>query len=212
MTVKPDEKDETNTEPEATEEGEAQDEESEAFTPAQQAVINKAIGAAKKKAAEEASKKAKDDAEAQAKAAAKAAEEESLIEQKKFQELADSRGAELDDVKSQQAALVVELDETKGLLEKANGALASYLESRKKELHIPDGVAALLDEKDPADQLSWLAANGKTFETAPDDGGTPNDKRPGVIPPTPRPRTKDGKPKLSDEDRAKQAPHARSFF
>ncbi len=75
-----------------------------------------------------------------------AAEAAALVEQKKFEELANKR---------QERITTLEAFEQKA--QRYEAALTKLLETQRKS--IPEHVISLLDKLDPAEQLEWIATN-----------------------------------------------------
>jgi|GEM_PF-2928586 len=133
-------------------------------------------------------KKKQDDA---ADKARKEAEETALLENQKFQELAEERAktiAELEPFKEQ-------LDGANETIERYKGALDKYLEAEKKDL--PKHVLALLEKLDPVEQMDYIAANREELGKGPEG-----------IPPSPNPKEK----KLSDEERERARKEQGSLY
>lgn len=168
----------------------------------------------RKEAKEAALKEAREAAEAERAAAEKAQRDATLKEQQKFEELAETRAAEVAELTNRNTALAAERDDVQAQLERANAALATHLATLEKGLTIPDGVKELLEGKSVVDRLEWLSKNAETFKSpVNDDGGKPkpNETKPPVrgVPPTPEPR-KTVAP--SADEKAKRAASPRNYL
>lgn len=140
---------------------------------------------AREKARTEASeKKAREEAEAAA-----------LAEQQKFKELADQRQGKIAELEGK----VAELEQVRARADKFEAALKAQLEGLRKGL--PPHILELLDSKDPADQLTWLAKNQEQL-----GGGN------GRVPATPRANGQSADQKVDAAyERMKQAGVGRKF-
>ena len=103
-------------------------------------------------------KKAREQAQADA-------ERKRLESEGKFKELADQATARLAEVEQQ----VAELPTLKERVTRYEAALKGYAEQARKGL--PKHVLALLDEKDPVDQLEYLAKFGDDLRKPSGPGG-----------------------------------------
>lgn len=115
-----------------------------------------------------------------AKAAAKQLEDE-----KKFQELADQRKAEIAELQPQVKALTADL-------EKYRNAIASRVKAHMEG--VPDYLKPLLEGREPLEQFLYIEEHASEWGQAPEGP-----------PPTPRP----GSEEITDTVRRKRAYHAR---
>jgi hypothetical protein len=115
-------------------------------------------------------------AEAKAQKDREAAEAKALEEQSKFKELADQR-----------AAKIAELEPLEIQLKEANDALTAALGRERQDL--PAHITSLLDDKTPAAQLTWIAANREAIGKA-SDGQQPPAGGTRAVPTTPRPSSR----------------------
>lgn len=87
------------------------------------------------------------------------AEEKSLAENAKWQELAEKRAKDLEAA----SAAMKELESAKATSEAQAQALGRYLDAERKGL--PDHIIGLLDKLPPLQQLEWLAENKEKLAT-----------------------------------------------
>jgi hypothetical protein len=99
------------------------------------------------------------------------AEELAATQQGEFKTLAEQRQQRIAALEQQ----VAEVETQKARADKYEAALKQHLDAQRKDL--PKHILELLDDKDPADQLSWLSKNAEQLGTT---------ARPGIGP-TPRP-------------------------
>jgi len=107
--------------------------------------------------------------------AQKAAEIERLEKDRKFEELANARKAEIDTL----AAKAKDGETAQTQLARATTALEAYRDAQFGKL--PEEIAELLSGKDIVDQLDWLTKNGAKF-VAPNAAGASPAKKGGGTP------------------------------
>jgi hypothetical protein len=96
------------------------------------------------------------------------AEEKSLADNAKWQELAEKRAKDLEAA----TAALADVDALKSTSEAQAAALGRYLDAERKGL--PDHIIGLLDKLPPLQQLEWLAENKTKLSPKP---STDADKR-----------------------------------
>jgi hypothetical protein len=137
------------------------------FTPEQQARIDKIIADRLSRQEEKLKREAK---EARRKAEQEA-EEARLAEQQEYQQLAEKRGTELDELRPQ-------LESAQEKSKRYEKALKGYVE--REMAQVPEFVRPLLEDMDPVEQLEYINAHAEEFGAQGNDGsqGPPKTPKP----------------------------------
>lgn len=97
------------------------------------------------------------------------ADEEALVENKKYEELAEKRKTERDTKQAEVVEMTAKQETLQEALDKAEAVLKAYVEEAKKAMKLSAPILELLKPMTPVAQLKWLTAHQEEL-AAPDKG------------------------------------------
>lgn len=113
--------------------------------------------------------------EAAAQKAREEAESKSLVEQQKYQELAEKRAKALTDLEASTADLTGKFEAEQAKAQRYEKALTAMLAEQRKR--VPEHLHSLLDKLPVDEQLTWIATNGDKLTSSAGVPATPKQQQ-----------------------------------